>query len=238
MGEDYWDIHNHILPGVDDGSSCMEDTKLLLSAEYEQGIRNIIFTPHYRPGMFEVSADEREQVFRRVAAYAAENFPDLHLYLGCELFAHKGMLAKLSDPRYRMAGTSVILLEFSTITRFRDMYQAVSLVSEAGYRVILAHPERYFCLQKSDFRVQRIRTAGAQIQINARSILGREDRKQKHFCHTLLKENLVDFIASDAHNMESRPVEIARCVKMVRKKYGEEKAALLFGEKQQSLFGK
>ena len=49
MNNGYWDIHNHILPGVDDGSGCMEETVQLIRAEYEQGIENIVFTPHYRP---------------------------------------------------------------------------------------------------------------------------------------------------------------------------------------------
>ena len=65
MNNGYWDIHNHILPGVDDGSGCMEETVQLIRAEYEQGIENIVFTPHYRPGMFQVSTQEREEVFRQ-----------------------------------------------------------------------------------------------------------------------------------------------------------------------------
>lgn len=48
----YWDIHNHILPGVDDGSGCMRETMEMLEEEYRQGVRHIVFTPHYRRGMF------------------------------------------------------------------------------------------------------------------------------------------------------------------------------------------
>lgn len=47
----YWDIHNHILPGVDDGSGCMRETMEMLEEEYRQGVRHIVFTPHYRRGM-------------------------------------------------------------------------------------------------------------------------------------------------------------------------------------------
>ena len=48
----YWDIHNHILPGVDDGSGCMRETMEMLEEEYRQGVRHIVFTPHYRRDMF------------------------------------------------------------------------------------------------------------------------------------------------------------------------------------------
>ena len=49
----YWDIHNHILPGVDDGSGCMRETMEMLEEEYRQGVRHIVFTPHYRRGFFD-----------------------------------------------------------------------------------------------------------------------------------------------------------------------------------------
>lgn len=48
----YWDIHNHILPGVDDGSGCMRETMEMLEEEYRQGVRHIVFTPHYRRDIF------------------------------------------------------------------------------------------------------------------------------------------------------------------------------------------
>ncbi len=238
LTQGYWDIHNHILPGVDDGSSCMEETQMLLAAEYEQGIRNIIFTPHYRPDMFEIAADEIEQVYFRVSEYAEHAFPDCCLHLGCEMFAHKDMLASLRDPRRRMAGMNIILLEFSAFTPFRDMCMAVNAASEAGCRIILAHPERYCCLQKSNSRIRRLRTAGTKIQLNAGGILGREGRMLKQFCHSLLKEGQVDFIASDAHDMKNRPVEMERCRKLIQKKYGRESARMLFENNQQNLFGK
>ena len=62
----YWDIHNHLLPGIDDGSSCMEETMQLIRTEYEQGVYNIVFTPHYRPGMFQIKPEDREAVFHKV----------------------------------------------------------------------------------------------------------------------------------------------------------------------------
>ena len=67
----YWDIHNHILPGVDDGSSCMRETMSLLQAEYEQGIRHLIVTPHYRRGMFEIGFEDIQKVYEKdVSVYA------------------------------------------------------------------------------------------------------------------------------------------------------------------------
>ena len=110
----YWDIHNHILPGVDDGSSCMRETMSLLQAEYEQGIRHLIVTPHYRRGMFEIDFEDIQKVYEKTRLYCEETFPSMHLYLGRECFVSSVNRAEkiLSDSRYYMAGRPVVLLEF------------------------------------------------------------------------------------------------------------------------------
>ena len=91
MPSGYWDIHNHILPGVDDGASCMEETYDLLAEEYRQGVRSIIFTPHHRPKLFRVSIQEREEVYQKVCRSMQPEFPELRFYLGCELYIQEGL---------------------------------------------------------------------------------------------------------------------------------------------------
>ncbi|MCD7981653.1 MAG: capsular biosynthesis protein [Clostridiales bacterium] len=236
MAEGYWDIHNHILPGVDDGASCMEDTRDLLSSEYEQGIRNIIFTPHCRSSMFRVSTDDREMIYHRVLERMGDRFPDMSFYLGCEYHFQGNLMRDLQDPRCRMAGTRVVLLEFSTDTSLPRMMDTVESVREAGYQIIIAHPERYSCLHAGESGVKALAEAGVRIQINAGSVLGRQGRLLKRVCFDWLKAGRVDFIASDAHSMEYRPVELERCRKLVQKKFGEEQSDRLFRENQSRLF--
>lgn len=82
----YWDIHNHILPGVDDGSGCMRETMEMLEEEYRQGVRHIVFTPHYRRDMFAIPREEIQTVYARVCEMAADRFPEMEFYLGCEYY--------------------------------------------------------------------------------------------------------------------------------------------------------
>lgn len=84
----YWDIHNHILPGVDDGSGCMRETMEMLEEEYRQGVRHIVFTPHYRRDMFAIPREEIQAVYARVCEMAADRFPEMEFYLGCEYYIH------------------------------------------------------------------------------------------------------------------------------------------------------
>ena len=83
---EYTDIHSHILPGVDDGATDMEETLAMLKEAYEQGIRTIFATPHYIPGRKKKSADELRQIHAEVCAVAKENMPDLKILLGNEIY--------------------------------------------------------------------------------------------------------------------------------------------------------
>lgn len=91
----YWDIHNHILPGVDDGSGCMRETMEMLEEEYRQGVRHIVFTPHYRRDMFAIPREEIQTVYARVCEMAADRFPEMEFYLGCEYYIHSDASVEL-----------------------------------------------------------------------------------------------------------------------------------------------
>lgn len=111
----YWDIHNHILPGVDDGSGCMRETMEMLEEEYRQGVRHIVFTPHYRRDMFAIPREEIQTVYARVCEMAADRFPEMEFYLGCEYYIHSDSSVERlrGNPKYYMAGSRTVLIEFA-----------------------------------------------------------------------------------------------------------------------------
>lgn len=234
---EYWDIHNHILPGVDDGSSCMRETMSLLQAACEQGIRHLIVTPHYRRGMFEISFEDIQDVYEKTRLYCEEKFPAMHLYLGRECFVSSVNMAEkiFADSRYHMAGRPVILVEFGYETDFSIILQTVQLAQKEKMIPILAHIERYQALQNQE-NIYQIKQAGAKIQINCDSILGKSGFRIRHFCGKLLKANLVDFIASDAHNTGNRQIHMGECMALIEKKYGSARVEQLFSHNPEALF--
>lgn len=236
MSGGYWDIHNHILPGIDDGASCMEETYSLLSEEHRQGIRHIIFTPHHRPKMFRVSVDDREKVWTETFPKMQEKFPDMQFFLGCEFYVHENMEEELRDARCRMAGTDVVLAEFSSAAHFEEMKLRIGEILHLGCRPVIAHAERCRCLYKTEQRLEELREMGALVQLNAGSILGREGPQSRRFCIRALQKGLGDMIASDAHSVEGRPVELEACMKKMQRKFGKEKADRWFGGVQKTLF--
>lgn len=221
----YWDIHNHLLPGLDDGSSCLQETLELLQMEYDQGIRNIIFTPHYRTGMFQISEEDRIQVYREVKKHIQSScqttMPDLQLYFGCELHMHPRKQELYEKRAFRMPGDRVVLTEFAYQDTCSTIKEIIRPILEKGYRCIIAHAERY---SMKDAEIGKLHDMpGVFIQVNAGSILGREGFRQKLFARKLIEKGYVDFIASDAHTVRERPAELGICGDWIRKKYGEEK---------------
>ena len=110
-GKGIYDIHCHIVPGVDDGATDIEETGKLLRMEYEQGVRTIIATPHFRFRMFETSAEKVKEQFKLVEKAAAEVASDLHVYLGCEFHTNMEMISMLRENKVMtMAGSRYVHL--------------------------------------------------------------------------------------------------------------------------------
>lgn len=220
------DIHCHILPGVDDGAPDMETSRAMIRDAYEQGVRYIIATPHYRPEMFEPSMKKVIRVYHELRDYAEE--VGIGLRLGCEYYRNEQMIRHLDKKlRPTMLGSRYVLTEFSTNDSFVTVRNYIYELLTKGYRPIVAHVERYFCCQEPE-RIQELKKLGAQIQINADSVLGYEGHTIKKFCVGLMKDDLVDFIGSDAHNLEGRKMNLGKCATYVRKKMGQDYAEEIF----------
>ena len=220
------DIHCHILPGVDDGAPDMETSRAMIRDAYEQGVRYIIATPHYRPEMFEPSMKKVIRVYHELRDYAEE--VGIGLRLGCEYYRNEQMIRHLDKKlRPTMLGSRYVLTEFSTNDSFVTVRNYIYELITKGYRPIVAHVERYFCCQEPE-RIQELKKLGAQIQINADSVLGYEGHTIKKFCAGRMKDDLVDFIGSDAHNLERRKMNLGKCATYVRKKMGQDYAEEIF----------
>ena len=216
------DIHCHILPEVDDGAKNMEMAMEMLKTEYEQGVRLIILTPHFRNQMFEPDEKTVLTQFERLCREKEKDFPDMELYLGCELHVSMDMVEMIRKRKQLcMAGTPYVLTEFSGGDSKSYIKERLYQLLSSGYKPIVAHAERYeSVLGDLDF-VDELVEIGALIQVNADSILGKEGRKVKKFCRNLMKHDLLHFVGSDGHDMDERPVRMKECATYIEKKMGE-----------------
>lgn len=169
-----YDIHCHILPGVDDGARNMEESLWMLSKEYKEGVRHVILTPHFRYEMFEPHMNIVTRQFMQLRREAIKiGQGDLQLYLGCELHSSMDMVECLKKGRrLTLAGSRYVLVEFSNSDEKSYIEERVRSLLMNGFIPIIAHAERYKAT-RSDIRfLEELREAGAYIQINADTISG------------------------------------------------------------------
>ncbi|MBO4485205.1 MAG: hypothetical protein J5738_07445 [Lachnospiraceae bacterium] len=218
----YIDIHNHMLNGVDDGSRNPETTAKMLQLAYNDGIRGIICTPHYLPGVYTTGKAERVIRVKHLEAIAKKFFPGLSLYEGCEYFAssghftedlEKGRAGTLADSKY-------VLAEFSPATPEDVIEHRLMEIIGTGCWPILAHAERYMAFENEAFR---LRVSGfAYIQINAESMLGEAGTGIKRLARKMLSEGIVTFVATDAHGAHHRKPVLSECALYLEEHFGTE----------------
>jgi len=225
----YFDVHSHILPGVDDGSKSMEVTIQMLKLALSQGIRCIIATPHYAVGAKNVSAEYLQKVKTQVQEEAYRLDKDFQILLGNELFYSESIVDALkSGEALTLAGSRYVLVEFSVKEAYRNIYKGMGQLVHSGYAPILAHVERYHCLErKTDFIMELIEL-GCYIQMNSNSLIGGIFDTEAAYNRKLFSQGLVHLVGSDCHDPIMRVPKMKAAVDTLRKKGDEELIRQIF----------
>lgn len=235
------DIHSHIVFDVDDGPKTIEDSRALLEESYRQGVRTIISTSHRRKGMFETPEAKIEENFKQVQELAKEIADDLTVLYGAEIYYTSDILDKLEQEKIpRLADSQYALIEFSMITPYKEIHTALSNVLRLGVTPVVAHIERYHCLENDEKKVRDLINMGCYTQINSSSVLkpklfGDTYKFMKKRAQFFLEKDLVHFVASDMHNLDPRPPYMQEAYQIISKKYGESHAEQLFRNNQELL---
>ncbi|MGN0402820.1 MAG: CpsB/CapC family capsule biosynthesis tyrosine phosphatase [Acetatifactor sp.] len=234
------DIHSHILPGVDDGAEDIWETLEMLRIACREGITDLIVTPHYQSGRYFTPADEITGKVAGIQKLADRNRIPIRLYPGTEIYFRSGLEERMDSGQLAtMNGSSFVLVEFSPAEEFPYIRNAMEELLGMGYHPILAHVERFRCMREETFRVRELKSMGCQIQANAGSITGEYGYATKRYLHRLLKEHLVDYVGTDAHNASGRAPHMKRCAEALYRKYGEAYAnCILYKNAEKNLLKK
>ena len=207
----YTDLHNHLVPGVDDGARTVEDALEGIGRLWEVGIRTVVTTPHLDgsitqiPSVLERRLEEVEEGWALLKEAADRAYPELNLYRG-----HEVMLdvpdPVLTDPRVRLAESSAVLVEWPRLRVPPATKPVLSRLRETGVTVILAHPERYHGLTRESLLPGEWRKMGALLQVNLGSLVGAYGDAPRKRAMTLLERGWVDLMATDFHGRPHLPV--------------------------------
>jgi len=200
-----FDMHCHLLYGVDDGPKEIEEALTLLRQEYDDGVRTVYLTPHYRKEMFECPADVIARHFETLQERVKQEIPDLQLRLGCEIYVSMDVAQDIKNGRCAtMGGTEFVLLEFPEAAEKKYILERCHAVMNKGYAPIIAHAERCISIRKDMELLHRLVDMGIYIQMSAGSIIGEEGFFWKQFCKKAMQQDLLRYVGSDAHDLKER----------------------------------
>ena len=218
------DLHAHILPGLDDGSPDLETSVLMAAVAAESGVTHLVATPHSNQrGAFENYASTALQVrFDCLRTAVHEAGIPLELSLGMEIFGTGDVLQLLHDGRLlTLGGGRYLLIEFGFHEDPLRIERLLDALLADGYWPVVAHPERYYGLQRMPNYLFDWANRGIVLQVNKGSLFGRFGRGAQALAGAMLAHGLVGCIASDAHRPDVRTPDLSAAWDYLAERFSE-----------------
>jgi len=219
------DIHCHILPNLDDGADSVETSLAMAEMAIEEGVSHIICTPHsnaryaFQPELIKQRRDELQSRYAGRITFGT----------GCDFhLSFENLQAVREDPtRFTLNQKNYLLVEFADFSIPPALDQALHNLQLAGLTPIITHPERNPLIRTKPERLFQWLRQGCYAQVTAQSIAGRFGRTAQDAAERWLDAGVFHFIASDAHNVTSRPLRLKETYESVAQSYGEDLAHAL-----------
>lgn len=199
--EGFVDVHNHILPGIDDGAKNVEESIELLKGFAEFGVQDFICTPHimdnYYPNTPTFIGESLSQLKNGLKMNDLKGF---NIQAAAEHMIDAKFETILDENNVMPLDKKYLLVEMSYLQASLNFNTAVEKIAKKNYYPILAHPERYAYLHSSFSKYTSYKRKGILFQLNMLSLGAYYGKHIQKMAFKLLEENLIDFIATDVHN--------------------------------------
>ncbi len=224
------DIHSHLLYSVDDGSKSIEESVGIIKKLSKIGITDIILTPHYiNFSSYNSPKINNTIILQDLKIKLKQENIKVNLYLGNEIYIdeelidllEKGLISSLNDSKY-------LLIELPMSGIHESYYDIFLDLINMGYKVILAHPERYMSFQKDFNKIYELKDIGVLFQCNVGSILDDYGKHARKTIIRMLKEHLVSFLATDIHHDKKDYTFIENAKSKIKKYLTDEEINNLF----------
>ena len=224
------DLHNHLLPGIDDGAKKLEETLELLRIARRDGVSVVVATPHMKPGVYD---NRRETILQRVTlvreAQKGDEAEGVTLLPGAEVYFTADLVVRARAKELMTVGDRgrYVLLELPYQQAPMHVDDTIFQLRLLGVTPLMAHPERVAYYLEDIERVAASVRLGARTQVTASSLTGRFGDKARDFARAMLARNLIHVLASDAHDVRFRPPVLSEAVRMAASLVGEAAARRL-----------
>ena len=163
----------------------------------KMGFKKIIGTPHVYPGLYENDNDSIKKSFKTIS----ENNTEPEVYFAAEYVLDKLIIDKINNKTLLTLKDNYILIEMSYMSPPNNLYDILFHIKTNDYIPVLAHPERYLFFKNDINSYYKLKKFGCLFQINLLSLTEFYGKRTLELANLLLSKNLIDFTASDIHNL-------------------------------------
>lgn len=228
MTRGFVDIHSHFVYGLDDGARTITEMETMLDAAHADGVVSLFATPHVTPGMKPFDAEKYESHLNQARRYCRDRGYNMQLFSGAEILYTPMLQQYCMEHRLPTLGDSeFVLMEFVPGVKLQELESALTLMKRNGYIPILAHIERYNCLYRGRTAAKLKERYNVRYQVNANTVLSDQGYFRTRKIRSWFENELVDFIASDAHNVQNRRTKLRKAFSTLKKQYGQQAEQLM-----------
>ena len=210
------DIHNHILPGIDDGAKTIEDSIHLIKGLGEFGIQHFVATPHIMSNYYPNTPETIKVALNKVKnTLVSENLKDVSIAAAAEHMIDDNFESLLENKGVMPLRKNYLLVEMSYLQASINFDEAIQKIGEQRFFPILAHPERYLYLHKKQEKYKKYKEQGILFQLNLLSLGNFYGKDVNKMAFKLLEEGYFDYTASDIHN--SNQITYLKEIKIAKK---------------------
>jgi protein-tyrosine phosphatase len=197
----YVDIHSHLLPGIDDGSKDNDNSLALINALREYGFGQFITTPHVLTGVYNNTRNGILGVEAATKTFLKGQGIQHPFKAAAEYLMDDSFLNLIkSGERLLTLKDDYVLVEMSYLNPPMQLYDCIYELQLAGYKPVLAHPERYMFYHLKQEEYKKLKRVGCLFQLNLLSLTGYYGKPVFEIAQKLLEENMIDFTGSDTHH--------------------------------------
>lgn len=195
------DMHSHLIPNIDDGSDSLETSIALIKGMMELGYTRLITTPHIQGEFYKNSANTILPGLEQVKRELIKQNISIEMEAAAEYLIDDKFGEKIEKKQLLTFGKNYLLVEMSYFNEHPNWKDYFFDLQVAGYKIILAHPERYSYFFRDWRKYEELKDRGVLFQINITSLAGYYSAEVKKMAEKLIENNMVELAGSDLHNM-------------------------------------
>lgn len=194
------DMHSHLLPGLDDGSKTIDESLDLISSLMELGYEEFICTPHIMGDYYRNSRDTILPALDQLKEALVKSGKEIPVSAAAEYYIDEWFYEKVKLKEELLTlKDDYLLVETSYMNKPANFRSVLFDLQSSGYKVVIAHPERYVYLFSSFEKFEELYDLKVHFQINLNSLSGHYGKEAKDFAKKLIKNDMVDFVGTDCH---------------------------------------